>query len=49
MVGHVTGMLQERLARQVLLPTPYKESDPEVDQRPGGVITSPTLLGPDLW
>ena len=47
--GHVSRMPHKRLARQVLLAQP-RESDPEVVQGPGGVITSPTLLGPVfLW
>jgi len=45
--GHVSGMSHERLARQVLLVTPG-ESGSKVVQGPGGVTTSPTLLGPRL-
>jgi len=40
-------MSQERLARQVLLATPTGKR-PRVVQGPGGVTTSPTLLGPVL-
>jgi len=45
--GHVTRMSQEILARPVLLAEPT-ECGPEVVQGPGGVTTSPTLLGPAL-
>jgi len=40
-------MFHERLARQVLLATPTRNRQ-EVEQEPGGVITSPTLLVPVL-
>jgi len=42
--GEVTRMSQNRRARQVLV-IYLRESVSEVNQRPGGVTTSPTLLG----
>jgi len=45
--GHVSRKSQQGLVRQVLWVKP-RESDQEVVQGPGGVITSPTLLGPIL-
>jgi len=43
----MSRMSQERLVRKSFLLHPW-ESGPEVDQRPGGVTTSPILLGPVL-
>ena len=45
--GRVSRMSHERLASHVLLATP-RTSGQEVVQGPGGVITSPTLIGPVL-
>jgi len=43
--GHVSRIPLEILAKHVLLAT-RRENGPEVVQGPGGVRTSPTLLGP---
>jgi len=45
--GHVARMSQERLARHVLLATATGKR-PQIEEGPGGVSTTPTLLGPVL-
>jgi len=50
--GHVSRMPHERLARQVVMAKTTEKRPrppgPEVVQGPGGVMTSPALLGPLL-